>query len=593
LLASTLDNGRGKSRLNLLKHRHERASGVTSSVAHELLGYQDREPQVVNYAHDNVESWTDVHNAAEGGRLVLLTDSAGHPRFRRTIVRSLVAWQPHWILCCIAAEYGESAAFMTNTQPRSISNDEPGIAQGLAVAHLDLCLKLDLPLAVIITKYDLARKQGLKQILSGILDSLKASRRTPHFLRPSNAISTDDSLQTIPHEEKRELHDILCKAEDPAKLVPIILTSAVTGAGITKLHALLRQLPIINAADQKKTLSPRSWTSTDEHSAKVLFDIDEIFAKNIHSSQPGRMNSPSQTLVLSGLLHRGSLNIGDEILLGPFSEPGWASEPRPPLDGRRAVSYPITEHEMAMRRAIRPGPRRRRSSEDVNTDRPSITRGSSRVDDDDPDPTCQEWYNVRVVSIRNLRLPVQTAYEGQAVTIGVACNLEHAQDLRPRKGMVLMRPSNGVLLQNEISYSTACSAFQVTFGSEAYDSMEPGARFFVYVASIRAQVKVINVGLLNANESDVGGPIREGDTEEDVFHLDTATDITNTNSNLVKVHVSRPPDEQPRKIEVMFQLLNCREYIETGAKALVLPEQAGDNGTGLDGFAGVVSAVYV
>jgi len=61
----------------------------------------------------------------------------------------------------------------------------------------------------------------------------------------------------------------------------------------------------------------------------------------------------------------------------------------------------------------------------------------------------------------------------------------------------------------------------------------------------------------------------------------------------VKVHVSRPPDEQPRKIEVMFQLLNCREYIETGAKALVLPEQAGDNGTGLDGFAGVVSAVYV
>lgn len=37
LSTSTLDNGRGKSRLSLLKHRHELASGLTSSVAQELL----------------------------------------------------------------------------------------------------------------------------------------------------------------------------------------------------------------------------------------------------------------------------------------------------------------------------------------------------------------------------------------------------------------------------------------------------------------------------------------------------------------------------------------------------------------------------
>jgi hypothetical protein len=93
LSTATLDNGRGKSRLSLLKHRHEIASGVTSSVAQELIGYSaDR---VVNYASGNVTTWTDIHASAENGRLVFVSDSAGHPRYRRTTVRGLVGWAPH------------------------------------------------------------------------------------------------------------------------------------------------------------------------------------------------------------------------------------------------------------------------------------------------------------------------------------------------------------------------------------------------------------------------------------------------------------------------------------------------------------------
>jgi len=93
LSTATFDNGRGKSRLSLLKHRHEIASGVTSSVAQELIGYKDQE--VINFASGNVTSWTDIHAAAENGRLVFVSDSAGHPRYRRTTVRGLVGWAPH------------------------------------------------------------------------------------------------------------------------------------------------------------------------------------------------------------------------------------------------------------------------------------------------------------------------------------------------------------------------------------------------------------------------------------------------------------------------------------------------------------------
>jgi hypothetical protein len=102
LSTATLDNGRGKSRLSLLKHRHEIASGMTSSVTQELLGFRDvikdgetESTQVISYGSGDVSSWIDIHaavEAAEKGRLIVLSDSAGHPRFRRTTVRGIVGW---------------------------------------------------------------------------------------------------------------------------------------------------------------------------------------------------------------------------------------------------------------------------------------------------------------------------------------------------------------------------------------------------------------------------------------------------------------------------------------------------------------------
>jgi GTPase len=37
-----------------------------------------------------------------------MIDSAGHPRYRRTTVRGLVGWAPHWILLSMAAGDGEN-----------------------------------------------------------------------------------------------------------------------------------------------------------------------------------------------------------------------------------------------------------------------------------------------------------------------------------------------------------------------------------------------------------------------------------------------------------------------------------------------------
>jgi len=148
LSTATLDNGRGKSRLSLLKHRHEIASGVTSSVAQELLGYHGE--NVINYASGNVNTWTDLHFLSKSGRLVFVSDSAGHWRYRRTIVRGLIGWAPHWIFLCIGADGSDSSASGEDTGQESSA---AGLYVDFAKAHLELCLKLDRPLAVVITKY--------------------------------------------------------------------------------------------------------------------------------------------------------------------------------------------------------------------------------------------------------------------------------------------------------------------------------------------------------------------------------------------------------------------------------------------------------
>ena len=42
LTQGELDNGRGRARLNLFRHLHEIQSGRTSSISHEILGFNSK-----------------------------------------------------------------------------------------------------------------------------------------------------------------------------------------------------------------------------------------------------------------------------------------------------------------------------------------------------------------------------------------------------------------------------------------------------------------------------------------------------------------------------------------------------------------------
>lgn len=182
LANGTLDDGRGRSRSYLLKHRHEVASGRTSSIAQELIGYEGQ--SIFNYTCMDIKAWPDIHDRAQDGRLVFLLDSAGHPRYQRTTLRALVGWAPHWTLLCIAAS--EENAISTGTHSLTGADGALGIGiteMDLAMAHLDLCLKLQIPLAILITKIEKAQRTVLREKLNSILTKVKATGRAQNCLR--------------------------------------------------------------------------------------------------------------------------------------------------------------------------------------------------------------------------------------------------------------------------------------------------------------------------------------------------------------------------------------------------------------------------
>ena len=343
LATSVLDSGRGKTRLNLLKHRHEIESGITSSVAPELIGYRSQDGEngdsmsVVNYGFGNISSWNDIQDAAQGGRLIFLVDSAGHPKYIRTAIRGLVSWAPHWTICCVPADSCEDTMGVLGATVGAEEILGPAATSvDLSKAYLDLCLKLELPLIVVVTKMDLASKGGLRASLANVLSILKAAGRTPVLLRPDGGHIPDGSLKRLSFTDEDEVRAIFNHTtKESISLVPVVLTSAVNGNGVSKLHALLRYLPIPSPEDSR---GARKANPTEDN-PESLFHIDEIYAKSDTSSEHSPAVTHSSVLILSGYLRRGSVCVGDEVLVGPFPIEA-LDDPQPTETLHRAHSVP-------------------------------------------------------------------------------------------------------------------------------------------------------------------------------------------------------------------------------------------------------------
>ncbi|RGP61910.1 hypothetical protein FLONG3_10378 [Fusarium longipes] len=558
LSTGILDNGRGNSRLNLLRHRHEMVTGVTSSIAQELIGYKDQ--SILNCSHGNIESWVDIHDCSEGGRLVFVSDSAGHPRYRRTVLRGLMNWAPHWIILCLAADDTEIAT-KNQGMPNGLGVTTGGV--DLVKAHLTLSLKLDIPLAVVVTKMDLASKMSAHKITNKILSAVKEAGRVPKVLRPDQ--KTWEDMGRVPDDDFAKAKDLLkgiSESGNLTEIVPIAFSSAVKGNGIGLLHALLATLPL----PPTPTAHDYVGMVLNPEQPKCLFHIDDTFSLpasySNFTSASGEMADPS--IVVSGHLRFGQLSVGDKIVIGPF----------PPEDDEARESSPEGRQSPSSYGLSISNP----SSTDLARVAMKNTVSASTI--------AGEWHNAQIVSIRNLRLPVSTLEAGQAGSVGLSIqslavrpqngNIDHnevAEIPRIRRGMILAIPSKhmadtGLRLQ-------AASGFTAIFEDPNIHTLTTGSFVNIYIASVRTVGRIHQISSRDDGwEAGIGGT----NDMEGIFNLNDEFDLNN---------VKKESDEPKGGVEMSVELLHHREWIEMGSRVILL-EGGSQDKSGLEGFVGKV-----
>jgi hypothetical protein len=60
LVKGGLDDGRGKARVNLFRHKHEIESGRTSSVGMEIMGFDSKSEVVVSTVAGRKLTWEEI-----------------------------------------------------------------------------------------------------------------------------------------------------------------------------------------------------------------------------------------------------------------------------------------------------------------------------------------------------------------------------------------------------------------------------------------------------------------------------------------------------------------------------------------------------
>lgn len=161
-----LDDGRGKARVNLFRHKHEIETGRTSSVGMELLGLTASGDHVINATPNSKEegrkiSWEEI--CARSAKIVNFLDLAGHERYLRTTIGGLTANIPEYGMLMVGANAG---------------------LIGMSKEHLGVALALSIPVFVTVTKVDMCPPQILEATIKQLTKVLKSPgcRKTPVFV---------------------------------------------------------------------------------------------------------------------------------------------------------------------------------------------------------------------------------------------------------------------------------------------------------------------------------------------------------------------------------------------------------------------------
>ncbi|POS68955.1 elongation factor Tu GTP binding domain-containing protein [Diaporthe helianthi] len=204
LVKGDLDDGRGKARVNLFRHKHEIETGRTSSVGMEIMGFDTHGAVITSDTPGRKLSWEEI--GKRSAKVITFTDLAGHERYLRTTVFGLLSSSPNYCLLMVAANNG---------------------LIGMSKEHLGIALALNVPVMVVVTKIDICPPQILEQTLTQITKILKSpgARKIPIFIN-----DRDECVNTATQFVSQ-------------RITPIFQVSNVTGQNLDLVRTFLNILP--------------------------------------------------------------------------------------------------------------------------------------------------------------------------------------------------------------------------------------------------------------------------------------------------------------------------------------------------------------
>ncbi|WP_049981449.1 GTPBP1 family GTP-binding protein [Halolamina rubra] len=248
LVTGERDDGQGGTRSFLDVQPHEVERGLSADLSYAVYGFEDDEGAV---RMDNPDRKSDrARVVQEADRLVSFVDTVGHEPWLRTTIRGIVGQKLDYGLLAVAADDG----------PTKTTRE-----------HLGILLATELPTMVAITKVDAVSDERVEAVEDEVEAMLREVGETP-----------------LPVAR----HGVDAAIEEIGQTVPILRTSAVSGAGLDELDTLFEALP------------------------KRESDADAPFRMYVDRSY----SVTGVGAVASGTVNAGTVEAGDELLLGPMAD---------------------------------------------------------------------------------------------------------------------------------------------------------------------------------------------------------------------------------------------------------------------------------
>ena len=264
LTSGKLDDGRGKSRSRILKHKHELDTGRTSNITLNPLIYQYKNNKIILMNSEKNKNLLeiDINSKNCDSKIISLIDLAGHEKYLKTTVYGVTGMFPDYGIVVIGANTGITK---------------------LTREHIGILLYLKIPIIVIITKIDMAPKHIYKKLCNRIknLLSKKTFGKVLYFISESE-------------KNNNETQHYIKKMIDNNDIIPIISISNKDGTNINNLHKIIYNLP------------PRKKWEKDKVNGSIVY-LDSKF------------NVPGIGIVVSGTTKGKTIKVKDKMFMGPFN----------------------------------------------------------------------------------------------------------------------------------------------------------------------------------------------------------------------------------------------------------------------------------